>query len=306
MLFVGIDWAEAHHDVRVLDERGGDLAKGRIADGLEGVAAFHAMGADHADAPGEVVIGIETDRGLLVGALVATGYQVSAVNPLAASRSRERHATSRATSDRGDAKMLADLVRTDRHNHRRVAGDSEPVDAVRVLARAHQNLVWARQRQVSALRSALREVSPGALAASGTALASTDAVAVLRRAPTPAAGRARSLSALGRRLRTGGRQRRVAPRAAAIQAALRAPQLAAPAAVAEAYGALVRAAVPILAAMSAQLLALEAALAAALERHPAAPIVGSLPGLGPVLGARVLGEFGDDPTRYRSPKARKA
>jgi hypothetical protein len=202
--------------------------------------------------------------------------------------------------------MLADLVRTDRHTHRRVAGDSEPVDAVRVLARAHQNLVWARQRQVSALRSALREFSPGALAAFGTALASTDAVAVLRRAPTPAAGRARSLSALGRLLRTGGRQRRVAPRAAAIQAALRAPQLAAPAAVAEAYGALVRAAVPVIAAMTAQLLTLEAALAAALERHPAAPLVGSLPGLGPVLGARVLGAFGDDPTRYRSPTARKA
>jgi transposase len=306
MIFVGIDWAEAHHDVRVLDEHGGDLAKGRIADGLEGVAAFHAMVAEHAGAPDQVLIGIETDRGLLVGALVASGYRVYAVNPLAASRYRGRHTTSRAKSDRGDAKVLADLVRTDRHNHRRVAGDSELVDAVRVLARAHQNLVWARQRQVNALRSALREFYPGALAAFGTDLASPDALAVLRRAPTPAAGRALALAALGRLLRTGGRQRRVAGRAAEIQAALRVPQLAAPAPVAEAYGALVRAAVPILAAMSAQLLALEAALAAALERHPAAPIVCSLPGLGPVLGSRVLGEFGDDPTRDRSPKARKA
>ena len=118
-----------------LDERGGDLAKGRIADGLEGVAAFHAMVADHADAPGGVVIGIETDRGLLVGALVPAGYQVYAVNPLAASRYRERHATSRAKSDRGDAKVLADLVCTDCHNHRRGAGNSELIEAVRVLAR---------------------------------------------------------------------------------------------------------------------------------------------------------------------------
>jgi hypothetical protein len=65
------------------------------------------------EAPAQVVVGIETDRGLLVGALVAVGYQVIAVNPLAASRYRERHAIARAKSDRGDARMLADLVRTD-------------------------------------------------------------------------------------------------------------------------------------------------------------------------------------------------
>ena len=68
------------------------------------------------------MVGIELDRGLLVSALVAAGYQVVAVNPLQASRYRKRHGTSGAKSDRGDAKVLADLVRTDRHNHRPVAG----------------------------------------------------------------------------------------------------------------------------------------------------------------------------------------
>jgi hypothetical protein len=86
---------------------------------------------------------------------------VVAVNPLAASRYRERHTISRAKSDRGDARMLADLVRTDRHNHRQVAGDTPLVEAVKVLARAHQSLIWAQQRHVNALRSALRDFYPG-------------------------------------------------------------------------------------------------------------------------------------------------
>jgi len=111
--------------------------------------------------PGEVAVGVETDRGLLVGALVAAGYQVYAVNPQVVGRYRGRHQVSRAKSDRGDAKVLADLVRTDRHNHRQVAGDSLLAEAVKVLARAHQSLIWARQRHVNALRSALREFYPG-------------------------------------------------------------------------------------------------------------------------------------------------
>jgi transposase len=112
--------------------------------------------------PGQVAVGIETDRGLLVGALLGAGYQVYAVNPHAVSRYRGRHGTSRAKSDRGDAKLLADLVRTDRHNHRPVAGDTPLVEAVKVLARAHQSLIWTRQRHVNALRNSLREFYPGA------------------------------------------------------------------------------------------------------------------------------------------------
>jgi hypothetical protein len=145
VLLVGIDWAERHHDVCVMAADGRVLARERIADGVAGVARLHELVAVHASEPAEVVVGIETDRGLLVGALVAAGHQVVAVNPLAASRYRERHTISRTKSDRGDARMLADLVRTDRHHHRRVAGDSGLAEAVKVLARGHQQLVWARQ-----------------------------------------------------------------------------------------------------------------------------------------------------------------
>jgi transposase len=185
VLFVGVDWGEAHHDLCLLDEDGTVLTARRIPDGLTGVAELHVVVAAHAEDPGQVAVGIETDRGLLVGALLGAGYQVCAVNPHAVSRYRGRHGTSRAKSDRGDAKVLADLVRTDRHNHRPVAGDSPLAEAVQVLARAHQSLIWARQRHVNALRSALREFYPGALAALGAQLAEPEALAVLALAPTP-------------------------------------------------------------------------------------------------------------------------
>ena len=161
MIFVGVDWAEAHHDVCVLDERGMVLGRRRVSDGVAGVAELHALVAEHAEDSAGAAVGIELDRGLLVGALVAAGYQVVAVNPLAASRYRERHTISRAKSDRGDARMLADLVRTDRHHHRPARGDSGLAEAVKVLARGHQQLVWARQRQANLVRSALRGLLPG-------------------------------------------------------------------------------------------------------------------------------------------------
>jgi transposase len=141
MWFLGVDWGEAHHDLCLLDQDGSVLAARRIADGLAGVGELHALVAAHAQDPAEVAVGIETDRGLLVGALLAAGYQVYAVNPQVVGRYRGRHRVSRAKSDRGDAKVLADLVRIDRHNHRQVAGDNPLVEAVKVLARAHQSLI---------------------------------------------------------------------------------------------------------------------------------------------------------------------
>jgi transposase len=306
MLLVGVDWAERHHDVCVLDEQGAVLAKRRIPDGLGGVAELHALLAGRAEDPSQVVVGIETDRGLLVGALVAAGYQVYAVNPLAVSRYRDRHAVSGAKSDRGDAKVLADLVRTDRHNHRQVAGDSPLAVAVKVLARAQQRLVWTRQEQVNTLRSALREFYPGALAAFGTDLAGRDALAVLALAPTPEVGRQLSHATIAAALRQAGRKLRIQARAAAIQAALGGPQLDAPAAVAAAYGQVVAATVAVLYTLNRQVAALEEELGRALGRHPQASILLSQPGLGVVLAARVLGEFGDDPVRYATAKGRKA
>jgi transposase len=305
VLFVGLDWAETHHDVAVMDEGGQVMTARRVAEGLAGLTALHELLAAHAEDSAEVVVGTETDRGLFVGALVAAGYQVYAVNPLATSRYRDRHTVSGAKSDAGDAKVLADLVRTDRHNHRPVAGDSELAEAVKVLARTHQSLVWTRRRQVNQLRSLLREFYPGALAAFGTEVGSRDALAILQMAPTPTLGRQLSRAKLAAALDRAGRQRGAQARAVQLQAALRAPQLQAPAIVADAYGAAVLALVGVISTLNRQLIQLTEQLEHHFEIHPDAEIVRSLPGLGVVLGARVVAEFGDDPTRYANPKARK-
>ena len=113
MIFVGDDWAEEHHDVYLMDEGGKRLTSRRLPEGLTGIRQLHELIAPHVEEPDEVVIGIETDRGLWVGALTAAGYQVFAINPLAAARYRDRHHLSGAKSDASDAKLLADLVRTD-------------------------------------------------------------------------------------------------------------------------------------------------------------------------------------------------
>jgi hypothetical protein len=303
-VFVGHDWAEAHHDIHVEDDQGQRLAKARLPEGVEGVARFHELIAGLVDEPADVTIATETDRGLFVGALVAAGYRVLAVNPMSTSRYRERHSTSGAKSDPGDAFVLAELARLDGHNHQPIAGDSELVEAIKVLARAHQSLIWTRQRQLNQLRSTLREFYPGAIAAFDP-LGSSDAMAVLAIAPTPTLGRALSRSKIAAALRRGGRQRRIDERAGEIQAALRAEQLHAPTVVAEAMGSTVTALVAVAAELTTQIGRLEADLAAGFDQHPDAKIIRSLPGLGMTLGARVLAEFGDDPNRYVDAKSRK-
>ncbi|MEM6110783.1 IS110 family transposase [Mycobacterium sp. 050272] len=304
MIFVGDDWAEDHHDVHLMDDSGMRLASRRLPEGLAGMGEFHQMLARHAGEPDEVVIGIETERGLWVTALVAAGYQVYAINPMAAARYRDRHHVSGAKSDAGDAKLLADLVRTDRHNHRRIAGDTADAEAVKVLARAHQNLIWTRNQHTNALRSALREYYPAALEAFGD-LHGRDALAILGRAPSPVEAAGLSLSKIRSALKAGGRQRNLDARALEIQTVLRADQLTAPATVTAAFAASTRAMIGIITEVNRQITDLETELATHFETHPDADIYRSLPGLGVILGARVLGEFGDDPNRYTDSKCRK-
>src|SRR5271166_2507268 len=304
MIFVGDDWSEDHHDVYLMDDAGRRLTSRRLPEGLAGIRALHQLVAAHAEEPDQVAFGIEIDRGLWVGALTAAGYQVYAINPLAVAHYRDRHHVSGAKSDAGDAKLLADLVRTDRHNHRPLAGDSAEAEAIKVLARTHQSLIWTRIRQTNTLRSALREYYPAALQAFDD-LAHGDALGVLDRAPTPQQGAHLPVSAIQSALKRGGRQRNIAARAREIQAALRTEQLAAPAPVATAFAATTRATVGIIAELNRQIGELEATLAQHFEKHPDADIYRSLPGLGVVLGARVLGEFGDDPNRYTDAKSRR-
>ena len=230
MLFIGDDWAEAHHDVEIENDQGVVLARRRLTEGLAGLTVLHELVAEHLDPAGEpdqVLVGIETERGPWVQALLAAGYVVYPVNPLQVSRYRERHSTSGAKSDPGDAHLLAEIVRVDRAHHRPIAGDSEIAEHVKIAARAPQTMIWSRVRQVNALRSLLREYYPAALVAFGADLADRDALAVLAAAPTPEQGRRLSQARIEALLRKAGRQRNLTATAVRIKTALGSEQLGA-------------------------------------------------------------------------------
>jgi transposase len=283
------------------------LVKARLPEGVAGMARLHALLAgqfgDTDPDEVEVVVGIETDRGPWVAALVAAGYLVFAVNPLQASQYRKRHAVSGAKSDAGDAHVLADMVRTDSHQLRPVAGDSAEAEAIKVVTRMHKTLIWERTRTTQRLRHALREYFPAALEAFED-LDAADTLELLTKAPDPAAAARLTTAQITAALKRA-RRRSIADKAARIQAALRAEHLGQPAVVTAAYAASTRALVAVLAVLNEQVTGLQGQVEAHFGRHPAAEIILSQPGLGPILGARVLAEFGDDPDRYASAKARK-
>jgi transposase len=305
-LFVGDDWAEDHHDVEVMDAAGKVLARKRLPEGVAGIAQLHGLvGRFLGEEPDEaqVVVGIETDRGPWVAALVAAGYLVFGVNPLQAARFRDRHGVSGAKSDSGDAHALADMVRTDSHQLRPAAGDSPAAGGIKVLARTHKTLIWERTRQVDRLRHQLREYFPAALEAFED-LDAPDTLELLGKAPEP--GRAAKLTraqisaALKR-----ARRKNITDRATTILAALRSEQLGQPPALTAAYAATVRSLIAVIVTLNEQVKVLQEQVEQDFGRHPDAEIYRSQPGMGAILGARVLAEFGDDPRRYADGKARR-
>ncbi len=305
-LFVGDDWAEDHHDVEVLDAAGHRLAKTRLPEGVAGIARLHAIigelaGADAEDV--QVLVGIETDRGPWVAALVAAGYQVFAVNPLQAARYRERHTVSGAKSDAADAHALADMVRTDAHQLRPVAGDSAQAEAVKVVTRTHKTLIWERTRHTQRLRHALRDYFPAAVEAFAD-LDAADTLQLLAKAPDPASAARLTRDQVSAALKRA-RRRDIPAKTEQILTVLRADHLGQPAALTGAYAASVGALIAVLLVLNEQVATLQEQVEAHFGQHPDVEILASQPGLGPILGARVLAEFGDDPDRYATAKARK-
>ncbi|MDI6105788.1 IS110 family transposase [Actinoplanes sp. NEAU-A12] len=313
-VFCGIDWAEGHHDVALVDEAGQLVAKKRIKESVEGFTLVELLAAagDSADAP--IPVGIETPRGLVVAALRETGRPVFAINPMAVARYRERHSVSRAKSDHADAMVLANILRTDRHVHRVLPADSELARAIAVLARAHQDATWQRTRAVQELRSVLRECYPSfleAFAGSTTNLATPSARAVLAIASTPADGARLTKAQIAAALRRAGRRRGIDTAATDLKQALRQPQLRQPQLrqpprVEQAMGVQALALLAVVNTACDNVDRLAEAVTAALQQHPDYQILVSFPGLSETGAARVLAEIGDDRARFSDARALKA
>jgi len=309
-VFCGIDWAEDHHDIAVVDRDGRLLARRRISDDAAGLAALAGLLAEHGDSAADPVpVAIETPRGLLTACLRATGRPVYPINPMAVARYRDRHSVAGRKSDHGDAVVLANVLRTDAHAHRPLPADTELAQAIAVLARAHQDAVWARTGAHNKLRSHLREYYPGFLAAFAAArggLTRPEARTILAAAPEPAAAARLSTAQLRALLRKAGRQRGIDAEAARLREAFRAEQMRQLPLVEQAMG---RQALALLRQLDAACQAaddLEQAVIESFNQHPDAEIITSFPGLGPLTGARVLAETGDDRSRFTDAKGLKA
>jgi len=309
-VFCGIDWAEDHHDIALADRDGKLLARRRISDDAAGLALLLGLLTEHGDSADDPVpVAIETPRGLLTACLRATGRKVYPINPMAVARYRDRHSAAGRKSDHGDAVVLANILRTDRYVHRPLPADTELAQAIAVLARAQQDAVWARTGAHNKLRSHLREYYPAFLAAFADArggITRPEARAILAVAPAPAAGAALTLTQLRALLRKAGRRRSIDAEAARLRETLRAPQMRQLPLVEDAMG---RQALALLRQLDAACAAaddLEQAVIESFNQHPDAGIITSFPGLGPLTGARVLAETGDDRSRFADAKGLKA
>jgi len=310
-LFCGIDWATDHHDVAVVDSGGQVVARGRVDNDAAGFAQLLMMLAEAGDTREHPIpVGIETDRGLWVAALRETGRVIYPINPLAASRYRARYAVSGAKSDATDAVLLANIVRTDAAAHRPLPGDTELAQAIRVLARAQQDAVWARQQIANQIRDLLKDFYPAALVAFAElptgGLARADARAVLAAAPTPAQAATLTPARLRRLLVRAGRRRDLDRDVERLRAVFADTYLHQPPMVENAMGIQLATLLRQLEAACAAADELTQAAIAHFERHPDAAIITSFPGLGNLTGARVLAEIGDDRNRFADARGLKA
>ena len=310
MIYCGIDWAERTHDVALVDDNGQLLAKRHITDDAAGYRLLLDLLAEYGDSENEPIpVAIETSRGLLVAVLRAGKRQVYAINPLAAARYRDRHSVSRKKSDPGDALVLANILRTDRHAHRPLPQDSYLGRAIAVLARAQQDATWNRQQLSNQLRSLLREYYPSALDAFKpwqNGLCRPEARELLRTAPTPARAAKLTRTQLAAALRRAGRQRRIDPEAERLQEVLRGEYAHQPQLVEDALGKQMLALLRQLEAACIAADELAEAVEEAFPQHPDAEVILSFPGLGIQLGARVLAEIGDDHKRFADARGLKA
>jgi transposase len=309
-VFCGIDWAEDHHDVALVDAGGAILARLRIGDDAAGYRRLLALLAAHGDAAElPVPVAIETPRGLLVACLRASSRKVFAINPMAVARYRERYSVTRKKSDPLDAAVLANILRTDMDAHRPLPADTELAQAIAVLARAQQDAVWDRTQAHNKLRSALREFYPAILAAFADkrdGIMRPEARTIMAAAPTPTAAAKLTKTQLAALLKRAGRKRGIPAEAARLQSVLRAGYLHQPPLVEDAYGRQTLGLVRQLDAACTTADELETAATAAFAEHPDAAIITSMPGLGPLTGARILAEIGDDRSRFAEARSLKA
>jgi transposase len=295
MWYAGIDWADDHHDVVVLDDAGRQIASKRVAHPAAGLADLTATlsqicGSTPKD---QLACIVETNRGLLITALLEAGFAVYPVNPKTVDRRRN---AAGAKTDQIDAYLLAKVGRADLADLRRLKLDSPLIQELKALTRDQDGLIQSQTRLVNQLTACLKAYYPVALDLFGK-LHQPATLAFLRAYPTLDAARSATVDDLVQTLKAAGHTRavQVAPR---IWQTLQQAHLQADAVTTRTKARLMLALLAQLQPLMAQIAAYDAEIERLFLSHADSALFASLPRAGKRLAPRLLAEIGEDRTRY--------
>jgi transposase len=295
MWFAGIDWADKHPDVVVLDATGQRLTTRRYLHSAEGLASLTADLRTLGASPEEVVCVVEMRQGLLIAALLEAGLWVAPVNPKTVDRTRP---ASGAKSDQLDALLLARAGRSGWPDLRRLQPDAPLLAELKTLTRDQASLIRHQTRLVNQLTACLKAYYPVALELFDK-LTRPVVHAFLTAFPTREAARAASEEEVQQVLRTA-RCPSSAHKAARFRASLHRAQLVAIRALVRAKARYALALVAQLAVIHQQLLEYDRAMGEPFGQHEDSALFGSLPGAGRRRAPRLFAEWGDDRARFSS------
>ena len=294
--YAGFDWATDHHEVVVVDRLGKIVADFQIEHNAEGWRQWRerlaALGAG-------IAACVETSQGMVVECLLDSGVAVYPVSPASAKRYRERKVPSGNKTDRLDAWSLADALRVDGHGWKALAKEDPLVAELRLLCRDEVALIEERTALVNQLQSALREYYPAALEAFEdwtlpSAWAFLEAFATPQALQTAGKRKWEKFLHSHKLARPETYQRR-------MEIFLRAGEFVSGQALTRAKSRLAVARARMLRTLQSQIDAYRAEIEKLFAQHPDHDLFGSLPGAGPKLAPRLLGEIGSDRSRFDDP-----
>ena len=292
MWYAGIDWADQHHDVVVIDEAGRQVATRRVTHTQEGLTALRQLLVGIAQTPEQMACVLETNQGLLILSLLEAGFPVYPVNPKTVDRRRN---AAGAKTDAIDAYLLAKTGRSDLADLRRLQPESPLVQELKLLTRDQDALIASQTRLVNQLTACLKAYYPVALELFAK-LHQRSTLRFLQTYPTPERARAASVELLEATLRQSGHTNPTKA-ARSIWQTLQQPHLEADAITTRAKARLMLALAGQLLPLVEQIAAYDKEIARLFLTHPDSSLFGRLPGAGKRLAPRLLAEWGDDRTR---------
>lgn len=293
-IYVGIDWADDHHDVHVTDDSAKALVSFRISHSYEGMEKLRKQLGKLSDKPDNVLVAIESHHGLLIYALLEAGYIVYPINPKAMDRYRDRYRMSSSKSDPQDAMVLANILRTDLHLYKPLPKETVADVRLRELTRAHKALVQQKVKLVNRLTTQLKSYYPVALHLFSK-LDQDITLAFLEHYPTPEKAAAASLEEVQEFFHQQGYS--CPSKVPHMHQSLQQPALRAPSDMENIHQTIVLSLITVLRSLLIEIDKLANEVAKEFKRNPVREIFSSLPA-GEITAARLNGELGSNGSRY--------